>query len=118
MNSFYVTLDRFCQQLNIKNQIKFFFKFSNELKGFKLFLHYFGISIQLKGHFSVDKCIIDPKKVQIAAKLYQRLSNFFSNFSEPFFEKFEKQNLPKKSNFFSKKTRSSTDHTYKCLVNR
>jgi hypothetical protein len=40
------------------------------------------------------------------AKLYQRLSNFFSNFSEPFFENFEKQNLPKKSNFFLKKTRS------------
>jgi hypothetical protein len=62
-----VTLDRFCQQLNIKNQIKKLKKkFSNEFKGFKLFLHYFGISIQLKGHFSVDKCIIDPKNVQIS----------------------------------------------------
>jgi hypothetical protein len=30
------------------------------------FLHYFGISIQLKGHFSVDKCTIDPKNVQIS----------------------------------------------------
>jgi hypothetical protein len=25
------------------------------------FLHYFGISIQLKGHFSVAKCTNDPK---------------------------------------------------------
>jgi hypothetical protein len=40
----------------------------------------------------------------ILAKLYQRLSNFFSNL---FFEKFEKQNPSKNSIFFSKKPRSS-----------
>jgi hypothetical protein len=69
INSFYVTLDRFCQHLNVKNQIsnlKLKKKFSNELKCFKLFLHYFGITSQLKGQFRVDKCIIDPKNVPIS----------------------------------------------------
>jgi hypothetical protein len=94
-------------------------KISNELKGFKIFLHYFGNSIQLKGHFSVNRCTIDPKMFkflvgisQIAAKLYQKLSIFFSNFSnfsEPFFEKFEKHFFLKNSIFFSKKTRSTKD---------
>jgi hypothetical protein len=46
---------------------------------------------------------------QIAAKLYQKLSIFFSNFSEPFFEKLEKQNFSKNLIFFSKKTRSTKD---------
>jgi hypothetical protein len=31
-----------------------------------VFLHYFGISIQLKGHFSVAKCTNDPRNVQIS----------------------------------------------------
>jgi hypothetical protein len=64
------------------------FKFFNEFKGLKVFLHYFGISIQLKGHFSVDKCTIDPKNCQISllelTKLQPKIKYFFFDFFEFF----------------------------------
>jgi hypothetical protein len=88
INSFYVTnFDRFCQQLNIKNQIL------NSLMVFKFF-HTILIS-----QFS-SKAILVSTSVQLTLKMFQFLS---WNFSRAIFRKIRKTKSIEKFDFFFEK---------------